>query len=178
MDVFDDPRAETDFSAGHVDDVVDADDVLFERRARRHDLERRAGLVEVLHSAIAAMLGRCARERIRVERRLVRQREDLARLRRHDQHGAARGAIADDRLAQLALGDVLQVLVDRQLDRCAGCRRTLETAERAAARVGLVEQLALLAADLAVVGGLDAAPALCCRAPTNPSSCAANCFFG
>ena len=64
--------------------------------------------------------------------------------------------VARDAVAQLALGDVLQVLVDRQLDGGARRRRPLEPAERAAARVGLVEQLALRAADLAVVGRLDA----------------------
>ena len=154
--VVDDARSEPDFSAGDVDDVVDADHVLFERRARGHDLERRSGLVDVLHGAVAPMLGRCARERVRIERRLVGQRENLAGLRRHDQHRAAGGAVARDRIAQLALGDVLQVLVDRQLDGRAGRRRTLEPAEGAAARVGLIEQLAERAADLAVVGGLDA----------------------
>ena len=61
-----------------------------------------------------------------------------------------------DGIAQLALGDVLQVFVDRQLDGRAGRRRALEPAEGAAARVGLIQQLAQRAADLAVVGGFDA----------------------
>ena len=64
--------------------------------------------------------------------------------------------LLDDRIAQLALGDVLQVLVDRQLDRRAGGGWPLETAEGAPARVGLVQQLSERAADLAVVRRLDA----------------------
>ena len=107
-----------------------------------------------------ARLRRCSgdarRKGIRVERRLVRKRQNFAGLRRHDHHGAAGGAILRDGVAQLALGDVLQVLVDRQLDGRARGRRPLESAERAAARVGLIQQLAERAADLAVVGRLDA----------------------
>ena len=154
--VVDHARSESDLSAGDVDDVVDADDVLFERRARGDDLERRSWLVDVLHGAVPAMLRRCAREGVRIEGRLVRQRENFAGLRRHDQHGAARGAVARDGLAQLALGDVLQIFVNRQLDGRARRRRTLEPAEGVPARVGLIEQLSQGAADLAVVGGLDA----------------------
>ena len=66
---------------------------------------------------------------------------------------------ASDAGVQLALGDVLQVLVDRQLDGRAGRRRPLDPAERLAPRVGLDEHRAALAANLRVVGRLDAAEA-------------------
>ena len=50
---------------------------------------------------------------------------------------AAVGAGSLDAAPQLALGDVLQVLVDRQLERRAGGRRPLDAAERVARGVGL-----------------------------------------
>ena len=82
--------------------------------------------------------------RVRVERRLVRHREDLAGVRVHDDGGAALRAVLDDAGVQLALGDVLQVLVDGQLDGRSGGRRPLEAAERVAPRVGLDEHRARL----------------------------------
>ncbi len=51
---------------------------------------------------------------------------------------------------------MLQVFVDRQLDGRACGRRALEPAEGAPARVGLIQQLTDSAADMAVVGCLDA----------------------
>ncbi len=71
---------------------------------------------------------------------------------------------SSDAGVQLALGDVLQVFVDRQLDRRPGSRRPLEAIERVAARVGVDEDLAFLAANLRVVGRLDAAQALVVQA--------------
>jgi hypothetical protein len=50
--------------------------------------------------------------------------------------------------AQFALGQVLQVLVDRQLKRRSGGRRLLEAAERMAPGVGLHVHRAGLPADL------------------------------
>ena len=67
--------------------------------------------------------------------------------------------LACDAGAQLALGDVLQVLVDRQLERRARRRRPLDAAERLPPRVGLDEHRAGAAADERVVGRLDAAQA-------------------
>ena len=82
----------------------------------------------------------------------------------HDDHAAAGGMVLEEAGVQLALGDVLQVLVDRQLDRRPGRRRPLETIERVAARVGVNEDLAFLAANLRVVGRLDTAQTLVVQA--------------
>ena len=134
-------------------------DALFERRRCGHELERRAGLVEVLHRAIAA--GVLLREvvLIGIERRPAGHREDLAAVRIHHDGGAAIGARRLDAGPQLALDDVLQVLVDRQLERCAGRGRSLEPAEGVAARIGLHQDLALAPAHRLVVGRLDAVQA-------------------
>ena len=59
--------------------------------------------------------------------------------------------------AQLALGDVLQILIDRQLERRTGGRRPLHAAERVPPRIGLDQDRAGLAPDERVVRPLDAA---------------------
>ena len=60
--------------------------------------------------------------------------------------------------AQLTLGDVLEVLIDRQLDAGAGRRRPLDAArECVAARVGLNEDLPVPPSNLCVVCRLDPA---------------------
>ena len=61
---------------------------------------------------------------------------------------------------ELAFGDVLEVLVDGQLDARTGGRRTLEAAEGVAAGVGVHRDRAGLAANLRVVGVLEAAQPL------------------
>ena len=67
-----------------VDHRVDRHHVLFERRGDGDDLERGARLVDVLHGAIApARLVRAA-QRIRVERRIAGDRQNLAGLRIED----------------------------------------------------------------------------------------------
>ena len=53
---------------------------------------------------------------VRIEGRRVRHRQNLAGLRIHDDGAAAPRAIGGDAGFELALGDVLEVLVDRQLD--------------------------------------------------------------
>src|SRR4029453_3238942 len=53
-----------------------------------------------------------------------------------------------------------EVLIDRELDGRPRGRRPLESAERAAPRVGLIQQPAERAADLTVVGCLDAGESL------------------
>ena len=74
---------------------------------------------------------------------------------------AAGGAVLDDAGVQLALGDVLQVLVDRQLDASTpvvGGRSTrLNAWRRASVWTRIVPGLA---ADLRVVGRLEAAQAV------------------
>src|SRR3982751_1632931 len=65
-----------------------------------------------------------------------------------------------DAHTKLALGDVLEVLIDCELDARAGGRRPLDATEhRVALGIGLYEDLAILAADLRVVRRLDASEA-------------------
>ena len=78
----------------------------------------------------------------------------------HDDGRAADGAVVKDTGMQLPLGDVLQELVDGQFDGRSGGWRTLESVEGMAPRVGLHEHLAVFAADLRVVRGLEAIQAL------------------
>ena len=79
---------------------------------------------------------------------------------RIDDHGRAGvGAVLAHAGAQLALGDVLQLLRRWSARRCRRRSAALEAAERLAPRVGLDQQLALLAAHDFVVGGLDSAEA-------------------
>jgi hypothetical protein len=149
------------FDAGvRIDHRLDRHHLLFERGRRRHDLEGGPGLIQILHGAVAAfgLLGIAIG--VRIERRLVRHRQNLAGVRIHDDRGAAFGFVRDDARVQFAFGDVLQVLVDRQLNARSGRRRTLEAAERVAARVRLHHDGAGLAADLRVVGVFEAAQPL------------------
>ena len=121
-----------------VDPVVGPDHALLQGRRCGDDLERRPGLVEVLDGAVAPLALVGPAERVRVERRPVGEREDLAGQRIHDHRAAAGGTVLFDARAQLALGDVLQVLIDGQLERRTLGGRTIDAAvERMAARVGL-----------------------------------------
>ena len=70
---------------------------------------------------------------------------------------AAGGAVLLDAGAQLALGDVLEVLIDGQLERRAGGRgRSTRLVSAAGARRS-GQHLAFAAADLRVVGRLEPA---------------------
>ena len=113
--------------------VAGVDGVLFERGAGGDDLERRSRLVQILDRAIAAQLFARVAIGVRIEVGRVGERQDLAGARIHDDRRAAGRAARLHAGAQLALGDVLQVLVDRQLERRARGRRPLDAAERRAA---------------------------------------------
>ena len=117
--------------------------------------------------------------RVRVERRLVGERENLARVRVHDDRGAARRVVRQHAGVQLALGDVLQVLVDRQLERRSGGRQARDArAERVLPRVGLNQHRAGLAANLRVVRRLDAAQPDVVDADVSEQMRAASSVFG
>ena len=75
---------------------------------------------------------------------------------RVDDNRAAPGrTVLGDARMKLPLGNVLQVLVDRELDARSRCRRPFEAAERVAPRIGVDEDRARLAAYLRVVGILE-----------------------
>ena len=80
-------------------------------------------------------------------------------MRIHDDRRAGIGAVSGDPGAQLALDDVLELLVDGQLEGAAGGGQPLDAAEAAAPGVDLHQHLAVAAADHRVVGRLDAAQA-------------------
>ena len=63
----------------------------------------------------------------------VGEREDLAGRRIHDDDRTAGRAVFLDAVLQLSLGDVLQVLIDRQLERRAGGRLAFDMARQRAA---------------------------------------------
>jgi hypothetical protein len=106
------------------------------------------------------LFGLGSSEGIRIEGRLVRERENFSVARVHHNDGTRRRLVASDGISQLALGDVLKVLVNGQLDGRASGRRPLQTAEGTAPCVFFVEQLALRATDLTVVGRFEARKAL------------------
>ena len=154
--VADDPIAEHDEPGRAVDLIGRRDHPLFDRRRRGDDFERGSRLVQILDGAVAPRgdVGRV--EDIRVERRPVRQREDLAGVRLHDDGGAAGGRVLFDADAQLAIRDVLQVLVDGELEPVAGRRRALLARRHGVpARVGLEQHLAFAAADARVERGFE-----------------------
>jgi hypothetical protein len=107
---------EGDEARAGLDHRLGRDDLLLERGRRGDDLERGSRLVEALDRAVAARPLVGLRERVRVEGRPVREREDLAGPRVHDDRRARERVVLLDAGAQLALGDVLQVLIDGELD--------------------------------------------------------------
>ena len=154
------PSGDVDAAGIGVDPGTDRHHPLFDRGRRGHDLERRARLVEILHAAIPPLgVGRLA-ERVRVERRHVRQRQNLSRVRIHHDGAPAGGAVLAHTGIELALRDVLQVLVDRELHRRTGGRRPFGPAVGVPSRVGLHEDLSRFAADQRIVRRLQAAEPL------------------
>ena len=160
MEVADPVAADPDESRADVEDLVGFDGVLLECRRRGHDLEGRAGLVHVLHGAIAALRRRCGTERVGVERRRAGERQHLAGLRVEHHNRTRIRVVGANPRPELALDDVLEMLVDGQLDGRAGRWRPVDAAERAAPGIGVDQDLSRLAADLRVVGRLDPAQAL------------------
>src|SRR3954451_9960459 len=156
MRVGDLARAERDVAGVAVDEIGGADHAFFDRGGSGDDLERGAGLVGVLDRTIPASDEVGAAELVRVEGRPVRQREDLAGLRLHDDGRAARRLVFLDADPELAVGDELQVLVDRQLEAGAGGREVLlARRHRLSPAVALQEDLSFLAADLVVERGFE-----------------------
>src|SRR5262245_33676972 len=112
-------RSEAQLTRVGVDERRGRHHVLFERGGGRDDFEGRTWLVEILDGTIAPVgLVEFAVD-VRIERRLIGHREDLAGVRAQDDGAPAGGAILEHALVQLPFGYVLQVLVDRQLDRGA-----------------------------------------------------------
>ena len=93
-------------------------------------LERGAGLEQIGHRAVAGSAHVELRAVVRVVRRHVGHRQHLAGPHVEDDDPAGLGAMLDDRGLQLAIGEVLQLAIDRQrevaaLDRRAHALRVL-----------------------------------------------------
>ena len=144
-------RADVQHAGVDVDDLFNIEHPLFEGGRRSHDFECGSRLVDVLRRPVATVRLRRKREVVRVERRLVRQRQNLSRQRVHHHDTAAGRVVFTDGGAQLALGDVLDVLVDCQFERHPGGRRPLDPAEGPIVGVGLHEQPSGQASDFLVV---------------------------
>ena len=158
MHVVDLARAEADHAGAHVDQIVGGDEPFFERRRGGDDLERRSRLVEILNAAVAAVAFGGRAIGVGIERRRVGEREDLAGGRVHDDDASAGRAVFLDAFLQLPLGDVLQVLIDRQLERRAGRGLALDVArQRLTAGIALNQHSAVAAAHLDVEGRLEPA---------------------
>ncbi len=137
--VLDPVRTEADYTRAHVDCLVRVKHPLFERGRGGNNLERGSWLVDVLGRPITSDGGVRQRKGVGIERGLVCQGEDLAGGGVHDHDTTPSRVMLPDSGAQLPLGDVLDVLVDGQLEGDPGGWRTLNTAERTVASVGLHE---------------------------------------
>ena len=124
-------------------------------------LKRRAGFVDDPATArLRRSLSSASRYAFGLNVGSFGHRENFAGVRVHDDGAAADGAVLDDAGVQLALGDVLQVLVDRQLDGRSGGRRPFEPAEGAdGARRSESRIVPVLPRICGVVGGLESAEA-------------------
>ena len=107
-----------------VDLLVSGYEITGQRSTDNHGLERAAGLDRIGHGSIASTgitglpgrLRRIVERRVRIERREVRHRENVAVDRRHDDGHAALPFVPGDRLGQRLLGDSLDFRVDGQHD--------------------------------------------------------------
>ncbi len=156
--LFDDAWTERESARIGVDEIGDLEDAFLEGRRRGHDLERRARLVDVLNRPVALLVVSGLLDRVGIERRVTREREDFSRVRIHDDGGAAGRAIGFHTGRQLALSDVLQVQIERELDGRTRGRRLLNARIHAlSARVHLEQHAPRAAPNDAVVSTFDTA---------------------
>ena len=110
-----DDRAADDRHARVVHRRVRRDHALVDRRRHRQRLERRARLVLVgddLRLVAVGLLRVVDLVGGQVVGRVVGRRQDVARVRLHDQDQPAAGFVVDDRLVEQALGHALHVAID------------------------------------------------------------------
>ena len=134
-------------SRRHRDPGVRGDLARVDQRGRREHLLDRAGLVDVAQGPGAEVLLRRQARVVRVEGRVVGQRQQLPGVGVHHDRRARRAARALDGLAHHALGVPLHVAVDGQVEVVPALRRhRVVVAERdAVAAAGLVGGGAVLA---------------------------------
>lgn len=120
--VVDHGRADLVRARRRVDDRVRRDLALVDRQRDDERLDRRAGLERVDHRAVAQLLAGESRAVVRVERRIVREREDFAVLRIEHDDAAGHRVVLEHGGLQLAERELLDAPVDRQLDRRAVLR--------------------------------------------------------
>ena len=131
--------------------------LLFERRRDRHQLERRSWLVHITHRAIGQRAGSNLFPQIRIEGRTVGQRQNLSRMRILNNHRPRNRTRVRDRLLQLLLRDVLNILVDRQDKILARLRLLLHVREPLPTRIHRDNHLPRLPAQLLIKSMFDAA---------------------
>ena len=108
-----------------------SDDPLLQRRRDGHELERRSRLVRVRDGAVPATVGTRRREPVGVEARRGRHREDLARVRIHDDRGRRARSPAAHGLLENLLRVRLDLAVDRQANAPPGVSGFVSTTSSA-----------------------------------------------
>ena len=161
--------------------LVKPDGVLLHGRRRGDDLVHRSRLVDVGHRAVPQEVGVRLRERVRVEPWIGRHRQDLSRVRVHDDDGSAGGVVSPNGLGQGLLGAILDVPVDRQGQVVARHRRRRGAPglrDQRAARILLHHLPAGPAGQQATGTGARGPPGPVPSTPTNPSTCGARAPAG
>jgi len=88
----------------------------FEPDRYRERLHRRAGFEQIGHRAIAEILDFQIAAIVRIVRRLIDQRDNLARRRIDDDHRSRARALGIDGILERAIGDVLHPLVEAEMN--------------------------------------------------------------
>ncbi len=145
--VVDRDARDLDAAVAAVEDLARLDHLLLQPRGGGDDLEDAARLEGVGDGAVAPARARVGLVAVRVERRPPGHGEDLAGERLDDDDHARDGLGLGHRAVELALGDVLDRLVEREHDGVALGRGPLGLRDRPAARVGVDDDLRRAAAD-------------------------------
>ena len=124
---------------GRVVTAGEGADAVVERHGGGEDLEQRPDLVDAERGAVEEILGPGAAGIVGVEIGQRDQRQHLARAHVHDDAGAAERVEIGDLAGELALEDVLQPHVDRQLHRRVAVLQAAVEAALDAGETGIVE---------------------------------------
>ena len=137
--------------------------MLVQRGGRGDDLEGRAGLHHVDDGAVFHLLRLRVGAEIEIKIRPIRQREDLAGLRSHqDDRRLLRGVLAH-RGVEFVLDDRLQIQIDREVNLAPVARRMFQPAvedDFAALRVVLDVAITVLPPQILIHRRLDALDAV------------------
>ncbi len=149
-----------DRSRADVKQLVPSRDSFFEGGRRGHQLEGRPRFVDVLNGPIPARTGIGGGKHVGVERGPVGHRQHLAGVWRHHDNRSRLSAVLLYGPPELSLGDVLQVGIERELERGTRRRGSLQPAEGSTPGISLDKDLPGTSGDLVVIGRLDPAQPL------------------